>query len=135
MTHQNLLPTLLRGATLAKEAQEARETAIAYLRKETVARMKAEVLSDIRDKMVNEDVKSFSELHDSVDANEYGGFCEDILSEAYCAFFGGRDEHEGMPDAYIDFLNECQGEIDEWLKNGGAHGDHDGFSPDESSFG
>lgn len=140
MTHQNLLPTLLRGATLAKEAQEARDAAIAYLRKETVARMKAEILEDMQPTgpigmRMPADIASFSDLHDYVDANEYGGMCEDALNDAFCSFFGGRDEHEGMPDAYITFFDECQGEIDEWLKNGGANGDHDGFSSDESSFG
>jgi len=118
MTHQNLLPILLRGATLAKEMADAHATAVAYLRKETVARMKAEILEDIQDTMVDKDVKSFSELHNYVDANTYGGMCEDALNDAFCAFFGGRDEHEGMPDAYIAFLNDCQGDVDEWLKNG-----------------
>lgn len=123
MTHQNLLPILLRGATLAKEAQEARTTAIAYLRKETVARMKAEILADMNSEeivcaMPWTKVKSFSELHDFVDANEYGGFCEDTLCNAFITFFGGRDEHEGMPDAFIAFVNECQGDVDKWLKNG-----------------
>jgi len=120
MTHQNLLPILLRGATLAKEMADARATAVAYLRKETVARMKAEILEDIL-QMVQDPAevpKSFSEMHDLVDANEYGGFCENNLCDAFIAFFGGRDEHEGMPDAYIAFMNDCQGDVDEWLKNG-----------------
>lgn len=123
MEHQNLLPTLLRGATLAKEAQEARTTAIVYLRKETVARMKTEILGDMGSSgmigsRMDTEPKTFVELHDYVDANEYGGFCEDALNDAFCSFFGSRNENEGMPDAFLIFMNDCQDDIDEWLKNG-----------------
>ena len=62
---------------------------------------------------------SFSDLHDYVDTNEYGGFCENALADALIKHFGGSDRNEGMPDAMIEFLNNCQNAIDLWLKNNG----------------
>lgn len=42
----------------------------------SVERAKVEILTDIRDEAVPV-VESFSELHDYVDANEYGGLCDE----------------------------------------------------------
>jgi hypothetical protein len=84
----------------------------------TMARMKTEILADIRMELVPYYVSKFSELHDHVDANEYGGFCEDLYGDVLMSLFGPRDEHEGMPEAYVDFMNHCQCEIDFWLRSG-----------------
>lgn len=71
-----------------------------------VKRMKEEIFNEV---MVHHStppsVGSFSELHDYVDANEYGGFCE-----------GGYDVSD---QATLDFVNACQDEVDAWLKAGG----------------
>jgi len=82
---------------------------------ETVLRMREEVLRDMATGRVPVDCRSFSELHDHVDANEYGGFCEDALAEAMIEHFGGRDEHEGMPDGMMKYMNDAQNRIDHWL--------------------
>lgn len=86
---------------------------------QTVERMKREVLADVASGRVPASVASFGDLHDHVDANEYGGFCEDELAEAMIAHFGGRDADEGMPDAFISFMNDAQTAIDTWIKAGG----------------
>lgn len=62
---------------------------------------------------------SFSALHDYVDANCYGGFCEDEMMEALLDHYGGRGENEGMPDELMDYFNEAQNSIDHWIKEGG----------------
>lgn len=87
-----------------------------------VTQMKREIARDVLELVVPVNVGSFSELHDYVDANEYGGFCEDGdagITDTLIAHFGGRDEDEGMPDEVINFMNECQSRIDAWLSAGG----------------
>ena len=63
---------------------------------------KAEILEDIKTKLIPRTVVSFSELHDFVDANCYGGFCE--------------ENYEASKD--YEFENSIQSAVDEWLKNG-----------------
>jgi hypothetical protein len=68
--------------------------------------MKAEVLADIEAGNVPTTVASFSELHDYVDANEYGGLCTDA-----CPFDCGSD-------ADADVVNEAQTTVSLWLRRG-----------------
>lgn len=88
----------------------------------TITRMKAEVLRDIAIGVVPNDASSFAELHDYVDANYYGGFCEDEVADALIAQFGGRDADEGMPQGMpqgmVDFMNAAQDAVHEWLQLG-----------------
>lgn len=69
-------------------------------RPEIVTRMKTEILRDIKDGRVPESVSSFGELHDHVDANDYGSV--EILDPV-------RD---------IITLDWCQNEINRWLADG-----------------
>lgn len=46
-----------------------------------ITRGKEEILEDVRSGRVPSHVKTFGELHDFVDANEYGGLCEDEFFE------------------------------------------------------
>ncbi|GEM_PF-1729681 len=85
---------------------------------ESIERMKQEIVKDIKAGRVPADCPSFSALHDYVDANCYGGFCEDNKLQALIEHFGGRDEDEGMPDALMDYLNDAQNAIDRWIKEG-----------------
>lgn len=39
--------------------------------------------------------------------------------QALIEHFGGRDEDEGMPDALMNYLNDAQNSIDQWIKEGG----------------
>ncbi|MBU1690635.1 MAG: hypothetical protein KKD65_07845 [Gammaproteobacteria bacterium] len=86
---------------------------------ESIERMKQEIIEDVKDGRVPENCPSFSALHEYVDANCYGGFCEDDEMQALTDHFGGLDEDEGMPDALIGYLNDAQNSIDRWLKEGG----------------
>ena len=85
---------------------------------ESIERMKREIIEDIKIGRVPADCPSFSALHDYVDANCYGGFCEDDVMQALTEQFGGIDENEGMPDALIGYLNDAQNSIDCWIKAG-----------------
>ena len=86
---------------------------------ETVERMKREVLTDVKLGKVPATVKAFSDLHDYVDANEYGGFCEEEFVDMLVQHFGGQNEGTGMPQGMLDFINSAQNSIDSWIKNGG----------------
>jgi len=69
---------------------------------ETVlAQAKKEILSDINEKIVPSTITSFSDLHDFVDANYYGGFC----AENYEASKG------------FEFEDKIQTKLDEWIKS------------------
>lgn len=99
----------------------------------TVQRMKGEIVSDVLSGKVSKDVKSFSELHDFVDANEYGGFCEEGLSQALIAHFGGRDANEGMPDGMMQYTNAAQNAVSKWLAEGGL-AEHLGVSAQSTNW-
>ncbi len=86
---------------------------------EAIERMKQEIIEDIKAGRVPADCPSFSALHDYIDANCYGGFCEDEEMQALTDNFGGLDEDEGMPAALICYLNDAQNSIDRWIKDGG----------------
>lgn len=62
--------------------------------------VKAEILADIADGTMPADVADFSTLHDYVDANEYGGFCDD----------------DRRADWTTDEWIEVQEIVDQWLK-------------------
>jgi len=59
-------------------------------------------LADVRKGVVPNTCGSFSALHDYVDANYYGGFCED-----------------GFDETKVDTINAAQDAIDLWIKAGG----------------
>ena len=86
---------------------------------ETIERMKLEVLSDVKLGKVPATVKAFRELHDYVDANEYGGFCDEEYVDMLTQHFGGLNENIGMPEGMLDFINSAQNSIDTWINNGG----------------
>lgn len=69
---------------------------------DAVERAKREILEDIVSMRVPSNIASFSELHDFVDANEYGGLCD--------------------PDAYgdesTDFVIDVQDAVDAWIRAG-----------------
>lgn len=110
---------LLLMRSIRDEAQKRFDTyASDGLLLEVVHLMKREILCDIHWKFLPESVSSFSELHDYRDANCYGGFCDDEFADKMIEVFGGRDEHEGMPQGLIDFINAAQDQIDQWLKGG-----------------
>lgn len=87
--------------------------------KPTVDRMKLEILADVQAGKVAVSCLSFAELHDHVDANEYGSFCDDEVSDKLIEHFGGRDSEGGMPEGMLRFLNTVQDAVHWWMKKGG----------------
>jgi len=75
------------------------------------AMAKAEVAGDVRAGRIPASVRSFSELHDYVDANAFGGaFDWPCLSS---------DRDDGYQQAFADFWNAVQNNVDAWIKAGG----------------
>ena len=74
-----------------------------------VAKAEYEILADIADNTVPASVSTFSELHDYVDANEYGGLCSDWPWVA---------KSGALEPAFMEWSNEVQNRVDAWLKAG-----------------
>ena len=70
-----------------------------------VERCKREILADIATGRVPATVRSFGELHNYVDANEYGGACE------------GEWTDETL-DTVCEFWGRVQDTVDAWLRTG-----------------
>lgn len=66
--------------------------------------MKSEIIADVKSGIVPATVGSFSELHDYVDANCYGG-TEKLLDDV------------GM-DACLALCNPAMDKVDAWIKSG-----------------
>ncbi|MDP4028388.1 MAG: hypothetical protein Q8P42_05410 [Gallionella sp.] len=108
------------AGTTSRNTQRSNEmTATVPTLDESIEAMKKEIIEDVKSGRVPADCPSFSALHDYVDANCYGGFCEDDVMQALLEHYGGRDENEGMPDELMDYFNEAQNSIDRWIKEGG----------------
>lgn len=75
-----------------------------------VERGKGEILEAISQGQIPATVASFAELHDHVDANEFGGAFEEQETT-------GED---GKGPLDIDFWDDVQTELDKWIKAGGA---------------
>ena len=72
---------------------------------------KDEIRLDVRKGVIPKGVKSFSELHDHVDANEYGG-----SGFLYCLF----DPDDIVVDQqHVEIVNDIQDAVDKWIKDGG----------------
>jgi hypothetical protein len=69
---------------------------------QVIHRAKREILDDIETGNVPASVGSFSELHDFVDANGYGGAFEE---DAHCV-------------DNVDFWNAVQNSVNKWLSDG-----------------
>jgi hypothetical protein len=103
---------------------------------ETVAQAKQEILADVRSGRLPRDAHSFSDLHDFVDANEYGGLCDPRTVEDLINHLGGYDADGNPPSAWITYANTVQAELDAWLKRGGVIVDFGPliFKPLQESF-
>jgi hypothetical protein len=70
-----------------------------------VDRSKGEIRADIASGLVPATVRSFSDLHDYVDANEYGGLTETPF-------------YDNSEDNWIEAANKVQDIVDTWLRGG-----------------
>jgi len=106
---------LLQQLTPRRTAAEWQEEVAA-----TVARAKLEILADIAAGRVPASVRTFSELHDYVDANEYGGLCEDdsTFTERYREGECKPSDVGSMTEATMHAANRVQDLVSEWLEAG-----------------
>jgi hypothetical protein len=89
-----------------------------------IDRAKAEVMHDIDNGIVPKTVRSFSALHDHVDANEYGGFCEADMAARLDKHFRipseGDSEQTVVTEGLTRFMNAVQNAVGMWLASGRA---------------
>lgn len=75
--------------------------------KARIAQGKKEIRADIKAGTIPATITSFGELHDYVDANEYGGLCEDAIYDSM-----------GSEVEWIGLCNQVQDALDAWIKKG-----------------
>jgi hypothetical protein len=80
--------------------------------------MKVEILEDVRQGIVPAAVKSFSQLHDFVDANCYGG-TEKMLEDMDVASDNTDHAHHENLMKMVDLCNPAMDIVDAWIKAGG----------------
>lgn len=85
---------------------------------ELAEKMKTEILSDVENGIVPATVASFSELHDYVDANLYGG-TEALLDEIDAVAPDTDEGHSNALAALCDLANPAMDAVDAWIKAGG----------------
>lgn len=93
---------------------------------ESIERMKREVLDYVQSGMIPRHVTSFCDLHDHIDANTLGGFCEDAIFDAMWIAYGGlpdQSDEDGMPLGMLGHVNAAQDAIAHWIAHGGLHGE------------
>jgi hypothetical protein len=73
-----------------------------------VAQAKREIESDMASGPVPSTVDTFSGLHDYVDANEYGGLCDDAVRATF--------PNPSSWVAWLDACNAVQNTVDAWLR-------------------
>ncbi len=95
--------TLTPGATTMSKTANGSDL---YDLDATVRRGKREINADIASGRVSASVATFSELHDHVDANWYGGA------------FNPEWEAEFGTDRHCAFWNRVQDTLSSWLANG-----------------
>ena len=89
-----------------------------FIIEHAIERSKAEILEDIAQGIVPGTVSSFSELHDYVDANEYGGLCEEGTwwSLAESDDDATKEANGGMYLLHFEQSTAVQDAVDAWLK-------------------
>jgi hypothetical protein len=94
------------------KAEWARRRSVVVTLDEAVAAVKAAVNADMDNGVVPKNVRSFSRLHDYVDANVY-------LINALPPMPDFEDEDDDNPEriAYWELGNEVASVVDRWLRN------------------
>jgi hypothetical protein len=82
---------------------------------------KLEILGYVANGIISSDVCTFGELHDYVDANEFGGLCRDDISAKADELFPhvGEDDDGIASQAFMVASNELQDELNAWIITGG----------------
>lgn len=85
---------------------------------ELAERMKTEILADVEKGIVPASVSSYSELHEYVDANLYGG-TEALLEELDSEAPDTDEGHSGALAALCGLANPAMDAVDAWIRSGG----------------
>lgn len=91
---------------------------------QTIERMKREILALIKEGTIPASVSSFYDLADYVQADALGGFRDGLLGAlmvSHGAYGVNRAEFEtlGMPLATLNYIEDCNNAVDDWLTTGG----------------
>lgn len=86
---------------------------------DAVRRAKAEIVEDLISSRVPAwKIASFGDLHDYVDANEYGGLCDDEVIDRGNELFPERTDDTIKSQGLMDACEEIQNTLDAWIKSG-----------------
>ena len=85
------------------------------LKPELLERMKTHVCELVETGIIPKTVGSYGDIDNFYDANDIGTLCNDEIFEALVEKFGGRDEHEGMPEGMVCLINEVKENVDAWI--------------------
>lgn len=86
---------------------------------EMADRIKAEIVADVRAGLVPPTAATFSDLHDYVDANCYGG-SERLLEELDAQAPDTDDGHRAALETLCGVMNPAIEIINAWLQDGGV---------------
>lgn len=78
-------------------------------------RAQAEILHDMKFGVVPVILEEFGELHDHVDANEYGGMCEDAIVDEGNLLFPERTDDTIATQGLMDVFEDIQTYLDLWI--------------------
>jgi hypothetical protein len=81
-------------------------------------RIKLEIMEDVCSGIIPVSMERFSDLHDYVDANCYGG-TEALLDKLDDAAPATDEGHRAALDSMCDLMNEAMEFVDVWIKAGG----------------
>lgn len=91
-------------------------------------RMKAEILGDVRNGIIPKTVAGYSDLHDYVDANCYGG-TETLLDELDQGVPETDEARQAVWDALYNVMKPAMDIVDAWIKDGGIRDDQTDSNP------
>ncbi len=83
-----------------------------------VERMKREILEDVSAGLVPANVAGYTDLHEYMDANCYGG-TEALFDAAHDAVPDTDGAHTVAWNSFCDLVNPAIEAVDAWIKSGG----------------
>lgn len=90
------------------------------LKIELLKRMKSHICHLVDSGIIPSTVKNYGDIDNFYDANDIGNLCNDQIFDSLIKKFGGRDEHDGMPEGMFNLLNEVKDACDAWMKSPGT---------------
>lgn len=109
-------PSTLPRKTVAEFVVVIGTASIDVLKADLLDRMKSHICELVEQGTIPTTVASFGDIDNFYDANDIGDLCNDEICDALITRFGGRNEHEGMPDDMHVFISVAQDSVDTWMK-------------------